>query len=197
VPPQTQVDAPIYPVLNIDLNASQALRAVTISEHSAAKTDFIEKTKQYKEHISLLRAVKSLLCNDAVVGTNNAAENRSYGVQMVTDSLRTIFARMEVRLGNMSADSALILQQWYKQPSAYATKEYFRIANEVHNDLGPSSNQLTEKQRALVYRDQHKLRPEVCRVLDMFDFDHPDEHTHTLAMLEAFVLSKEAIISRG
>jgi hypothetical protein len=31
----------------------------------------------------------------------------------------------------------------------------------------------------------------------MFDFDHPDEHTHTLAMLEAFVLSKEAIIRKG
>jgi hypothetical protein len=132
-----------------------------------------------------------------VVDTKDAAANRSHGVQMVTDSLRTIFARMDGRLGHMTTKTAEILQQWYEQPSEYDTIDYFRIANELHEDLGPSGNQLTDNQRATAYRNQRKLRPEVGRVLDMFDYDHPDEHTHTLAMLEAYILSKEAFITKG
>jgi hypothetical protein len=64
VPQPTQLHAPIAPVLHIDQNASQALRAVLVQEHSAQVKDFVEKKQQYKEHVTLIRMVKTLLCNE-------------------------------------------------------------------------------------------------------------------------------------
>jgi hypothetical protein len=136
--------APIAPVYVINQGASQALRAINVSEHDALHKDFLVKKAQHKEHVSLLRMVKTILCSDAVVGEEIAANNRGSGVEMVTNLLRTIFAKMEARLGAPSGESAKETLLLYEKPSPLAPIDYFRIEGLLNSDLLSSGNHLTD-----------------------------------------------------
>jgi hypothetical protein len=159
--------------------------------------EFLEKKQQHKDMVALVRQAKALICSDQIVGSLLARHNRGTGIQLVTDTFRTVWARLDARVGKLTTASAEILKQWYDRPSEYDTEDYFSFESDLNDDLRPTGHQLTENQRALAYRKAHSLRKEVTNVLDMFDFEHPDESTHTLAMLEAYVRSKEALIRKG
>jgi hypothetical protein len=126
------------------------MRTLLMQEHAAAVKNFLVRKSQHKDHVALIRM---LMCNNAVVGRDNAAHNRGSGLQMVTDSPRTIFARMEERLGAPSTESALIMLEWYNRVSTFAPQDYFRIEDELHTDLSSSGHQKTDMQRALSFRE--------------------------------------------
>jgi hypothetical protein len=197
VPEPTVTPAPVPPVWAVDATATQSLQALQQSQFAIAKQEFLEKKQQHKDMVALVRQAKALICSDQIVGPLLARHNRGTGIQLVTDTFRTVWARFDARVGKLTTASAEILKQWYERLSELDTEDYFSFESDLNDDLRPTGHQLTENQRALAYRKAHSLRKEVTNVLDMFDFEHPDESTHTLAMLEAYVRSKEALIRKG
>jgi hypothetical protein len=192
-----QLDAPIAPALIIDPDASQALRALVIQEHSAALKEFLRLQVQHKEHTSLIRMIKVFLCSDHVVGEATAANNRGDGIEMVTAMPRTIFAKVTTRFGTPSAASAQIMSAWYDIQFTQEPTEYFRLERELTTDLTRGGHQRTENQRMASLRAQFASRPEMSKVFDLFDTMHPDESQHSLAIITAFVLAQENNIRKA
>jgi hypothetical protein len=188
---------PIAPAYVVDQGASQALRALNIAEHDAPHKDLLIRVAQHTTHVSLVRIIKTLLCNDATVGEETAANNRGSGIEMVTNSMRTIFGKIEAHLGSPSYDSAKKMLLWYDTASSLQMVEYFCVEALRHSDLSASGNHLTDNQRAARFRVQHKTRPEVTAMLTMFDYDNPISYLRTLPMLQNFILSKEVLIRAG
>jgi hypothetical protein len=93
------------------------MKAILVQEHAAATKDFLRLQGQYKEHVGLIRLVKAFLCNDSIVCQDTAADNRGSGLEMVTNHLRTIFAKMEDRLGVPGCTSAKAMLARYDAPS--------------------------------------------------------------------------------
>jgi hypothetical protein len=115
VPEPSITPAPVPPVWAVDATATQALQALQQSQFAIAKQEFLEKKQQHKDMVALVRQAKALICSDQVVGPLFARHNRGIGIQLVTDTFRTVFARFEDRVGKLTTASAEGLKEWCKR----------------------------------------------------------------------------------
>jgi hypothetical protein len=193
-----QPPKPIAPFLApVDPTETQGVRAVKVSEFKAQMDQYLLLKGQFDTFMSLRRTIKSLLCDDFIVGTKAADAARGTGTEMVTDSMQTVLGRVDNTMGTPGGPAIKTMLAWYDIPYEDEPLAYYKAEGYLNTDLTKSSNNLTDNQRAEKIRKQHALRPEWTTVFAQYDFDHPVLSSRSWGSLKAFVISKEALITAG
>jgi hypothetical protein len=109
-----QPPKPIAPFLApVDPTITQGVRAVMVPEFKAQMEQYLLLKGQFDTFMSMRRTVKSILCDDFIVGTKVADSARGTGTEMVTDSMQTVLGRVDNAVGTPGGAAIKTLLSWY------------------------------------------------------------------------------------
>jgi hypothetical protein len=186
----------IKPVFAHDPTASQATRTLAIDEHKILMQAYLYQMAMNEINTAQITATKNFFMDPIIWGRDIARIAAGPQLSAVTDLPLAMWTRILEVLDRLDDAATAQVTTFYKTPHQGIIAEFQTEEKRLHRVLLASGREFTDTQCMQAARTLRGHRPEVQRVLALFDDNNPDDAQRAFAALNAHLLALAPYIKR-